>query len=115
MKRVLDCLSVLRSHGMRDPACVTLASHKKCYPSVAPAPSTGHEIPSPQPSPRLTGRGRSHLRTTNQPTTSGCTGLTRAPSVESQRDSVVKPRVARHELPWVYASGAFQPQRVAAV
>jgi hypothetical protein len=30
---------------------------------------------------------------------------------ESQRDSVLQPRVARNELPWVMASQPFQPQR----
>ncbi len=33
----------------------------------------------------------------------------RAP--ESQRDSVPKPRVARHELPWVWVARRSQPQR----
>ena len=33
------------------------------------------------------------------------------PCAESQRDSVVKPRVARNELPWVCPARAFQPQR----
>ena len=36
-------------------------------------PSTLQGFPSPQPSPRPTGRGGSCLRTTAQPTTSGCT------------------------------------------
>jgi len=31
--------------------------------------------------------------------------------VESQRDSVSKPRVARHELPWVAGGIGLQPQR----
>ncbi len=33
------------------------------------------------------------------------------PNIESQRDSVPKPRVARHELPWVIRSNPSQPQR----
>ena len=30
---------------------------------------------------------------------------------ESQRDSIIQPRVARHELPWVNREKNFQPQR----
>ena len=33
------------------------------------------------------------------------------PQFESQRDSVLQPRVARHELPWVNQSNPPQPQR----
>src|SRR5438034_4494519 len=33
---------------------------------------------------------------------------------ESQRDSGAKPRVARHELPWVTGSGVINPKGVAA-
>ena len=41
-------------------------------------PSTLQGFPSPQPSPGPTGRGRSRLRTTAQPSTSGCTGHERS-------------------------------------
>ena len=32
-------------------------------------------------------------------------------AIESQRDSIHQPRVARHELPWVMRQKHFQPQR----
>jgi len=32
--------------------------------------------------------------------------------VESQGDSVIQPRVARHELPWVCNAKAYNPERV---
>ena len=35
-------------------------------------------------------------------------------SIESQRDSVTQPRVARNELPWVRAVKDIHPERVAA-
>ena len=35
--------------------------------------------------------------------------------VESQRDSSIQPRVARHELPWVCPAQAYNPERVASL
>ena len=65
----------------------------------------------PRPPRPRSGRLVTMKQEIHQPHKSG-KGMLGNPSAESQRDSVSKPRVARHELPWVKVGAIFNPNGV---